>query len=83
LVIGYERLLAYRELALSKYAPLDALIDEKEICYIVEDVLQMSAKEPQVGKHVCVLQKMCAYFCGKFDACRNTASLVRRRRTLM
>jgi hypothetical protein len=46
LVIGYERLLAYRELALSKYAPLDALIDERQICYVVEDVLQMSA---QVG----------------------------------
>jgi hypothetical protein len=46
LVIPYEQLLAYRELALSKYAPLDALIDERQICAVVEDVLQMPA---QVG----------------------------------
>ncbi|WIA22750.1 hypothetical protein OEZ86_009707 [Tetradesmus obliquus] len=45
LVIPVERLLAYRELALAKYEPLDALIDEAQLCDVVELVLQMPAQE--------------------------------------
>jgi hypothetical protein len=43
-VIPPERLLAYQELALAKYTPLDALISEAQLCDVVEAVLQMPAQ---------------------------------------
>ncbi|KAF6265543.1 hypothetical protein COO60DRAFT_962986 [Scenedesmus sp. NREL 46B-D3] len=45
LVLPIERLLAHRELALARYAPLDALMSEAQLCAVVEDVLQMPAQE--------------------------------------